>query len=76
MYLYYGYSAIVNVLDYTACTFPVTTVDKNIDKMKLSFEPVSDLDKKVMASCKSSLIFPSLSPLSQECSGSLCALGA
>ncbi|KAL8765719.1 MAG: hypothetical protein Q9209_007284 [Squamulea sp. 1 TL-2023] len=51
-YPYYGYSSIVNALDYTACTLPVTTVDKNIDVMDDSFEPVSDLDKEVMATCK------------------------
>ncbi|KAL8700918.1 MAG: hypothetical protein Q9201_005187 [Fulgogasparrea decipioides] len=49
MYLYYGYSAIVNALDYTACTLPVTLVDKYIDTVDPSFKAVSDLDKKIMA---------------------------
>ncbi|KAL8723507.1 MAG: hypothetical protein Q9225_000240 [Loekoesia sp. 1 TL-2023] len=49
-YLYYGYSSIVNVLDYTACTLPVTTADKNVDVVDLSsFKPVSELDKKIMS---------------------------
>ncbi|KAL8736716.1 MAG: hypothetical protein Q9166_000082 [cf. Caloplaca sp. 2 TL-2023] len=48
-YLYYGYSSIVNLLDYTSCTLPVTTVDKNIDTMDPSFEPVNELDQNVMA---------------------------
>ncbi|KAL8733922.1 MAG: hypothetical protein Q9181_003397 [Wetmoreana brouardii] len=49
MYLYYGYSAIINLLDYTACTLPVALVDKNIDTVDPSFEALSDLDKKIMA---------------------------
>ncbi|KAL9000707.1 MAG: hypothetical protein Q9169_000743 [Polycauliona sp. 2 TL-2023] len=48
-FLWYGYSSIVNVLDYTACALPVTTVDKSIDVMDSSFNPLSALDKKVMA---------------------------
>ncbi|KAL8853963.1 MAG: hypothetical protein Q9221_001271 [Calogaya cf. arnoldii] len=47
-FLWYGYSSIVNVLDYTSCTLPVTTVDKSIDVLDPSFKPVGDLDKKVM----------------------------
>ncbi|KAI4097849.1 MAG: hypothetical protein LQ344_000121 [Seirophora lacunosa] len=46
-YRYYGYTAIVNLLDYTACTLPVTTADKNIDVAVASFKPVSDLDRQV-----------------------------
>ncbi|KAL9604624.1 MAG: hypothetical protein Q9219_000344 [cf. Caloplaca sp. 3 TL-2023] len=48
-YTYYGYSAIVNTLDYTTCTLPVTTVDKNVDVVDKNFEPLSDVDKEVMA---------------------------
>ncbi|KAL8681956.1 MAG: hypothetical protein Q9186_001964 [Xanthomendoza sp. 1 TL-2023] len=49
-YLYYGYSSIVNLLDYTACTLPVTTVYKNVDTMDpSSFKPLNSLDRKVMA---------------------------
>ncbi|KAL8650323.1 MAG: hypothetical protein Q9226_005196 [Calogaya cf. arnoldii] len=47
-FLWYGYSSIVNVLDYTSCTLPVTTVDKSIDVLDPSFKPVDDFDKKVM----------------------------
>ncbi|KAL8646563.1 MAG: hypothetical protein Q9210_006066 [Variospora velana] len=47
-YSYYGYSSIVNLLDYTACTLPVTTADKNIDVLDAaSFQPVSELDRKI-----------------------------
>ncbi|KAL8818307.1 MAG: hypothetical protein Q9223_003030 [Gallowayella weberi] len=48
-YLYYGYTAIVNLLDYTACTLPVTTVNKHVDKPDPSFKPKNSLDKKIMA---------------------------
>ncbi|KAL9004650.1 MAG: hypothetical protein Q9188_002541 [Gyalolechia gomerana] len=48
-YTYYGYSSIVNVLDYTACTLPVTTVDKNIDVVDPSFKPMSKSDEAIMA---------------------------
>ncbi|KAL8763517.1 MAG: hypothetical protein Q9184_000729 [Pyrenodesmia sp. 2 TL-2023] len=46
-YLYYSYSLFVNALDYTACAFPVTTVDKNVDTVDSSFKPMSEIDKKV-----------------------------
>ncbi|KAL8943832.1 MAG: hypothetical protein Q9216_000825 [Gyalolechia sp. 2 TL-2023] len=49
-YSYYGYSSIVNVLDYTACTLPVTTADKNIDVLDPSFKPMSKSDQAIMAS--------------------------
>lgn len=52
-YRYYGYTAIVNLLDYTACTLPVTTADKNIDVAVASFKPVSDLDRQVAGDCTS-----------------------
>ncbi|KAI4225072.1 MAG: hypothetical protein L6R36_004199 [Xanthoria steineri] len=45
---WYGYSGIVNALDYTACTLPVTTVDKSIDVLDPSFQPLGDLDKSIM----------------------------
>ncbi|KAL8909509.1 MAG: hypothetical protein Q9207_000189 [Kuettlingeria erythrocarpa] len=46
-YIYYGYSSVVNALDYTACVIPVTTVDKNIDTVDPSFNPLNETDKKV-----------------------------
>ncbi|KAI4129007.1 MAG: hypothetical protein LQ338_002474 [Usnochroma carphineum] len=49
-YDYYGYSVIVNALDYTACTLPVTTVDQHIDTVDPSFKPVGELDRKVAES--------------------------
>ena len=51
-FLWYGYSGIVNILDYTACTLPVTTVDKSIDVADSSFKSLSDLDKSVMDTCE------------------------
>ncbi len=52
-YIYYGYSSVVNALDYTACVLPVTTVDKNIDTVDSSLNPLSETDKKVAETCKS-----------------------
>lgn len=53
-YLYYGYSSIVNVLDYSACTLPVTTADQDVDLADPSFKPVSETDRKVAQTCESS----------------------
>ncbi|KAF2802433.1 amidase [Mytilinidion resinicola] len=44
-YHYYGYTTFVNLLDYTAVVVPVTTVDKEVDKLDESFEPASKIDK-------------------------------
>ena len=49
-YSYYGYSTIVNLLDYTSCVVPVTTADKEVDVLK-DFKPLSDEDKKVSEDC-------------------------
>lgn len=48
---YYGYTTIVNVLDYTACTVPVTCSNQNIDIASPDFKPVSELDQDIMATC-------------------------
>lgn len=51
-YKYYGYSSIFNVLDYSACVFPVTNVDKNVDVTKKDFQPLNDLDQEVANICE------------------------
>jgi len=51
-YKYYGYSSIINVLDYTSCAIPVTKADKSIDVVDADFTPMSDTDKDVADSCK------------------------
>ncbi|MCJ1474174.1 Acetamidase [Lambiella insularis] len=45
-YKYYGYSAIVNLLDYTSCVIPVTTADQKVDVMSKDFKPLGDMDRK------------------------------
>ncbi|KAI4107339.1 MAG: hypothetical protein L6R37_001700 [Teloschistes peruensis] len=55
-YRYYGYSIVFNLLDYTACTFPVTLVDKNVDLADHAFNPLSEVDKKTQASYRAMLI--------------------
>lgn len=51
-YKYYGYSSIINVLDYTSCVIPVTKADKSIDVVDKNFTPMSDMDRDVASSCK------------------------
>ena len=47
-----GYTTIVNLLDYTACTLPVTTADKSIDIIDPDNKPLSERDERVMKTCK------------------------
>lgn len=43
-YKYYGYSAFVNVLNYTSVNVPVTLADQNIDKYDPGYTPLNELD--------------------------------
>jgi amidase len=51
-YDYYGYSMIVNVLDYTATTIPITVAEKEIDVVDDTFKPLNEIDQKVFESCE------------------------
>lgn len=51
-YKYYGYSTFVNLLDYSSCVIPVTTVDQKVDMPMKDFKPLNDLDKAVADLCK------------------------
>jgi amidase len=51
-YKYYGYSLIINVIDYTSVVVPVTNVDKSIDVVNKDFKPLNDLDGDVASDCK------------------------
>ncbi|KAF7189669.1 Acetamidase [Pseudocercospora fuligena] len=44
---YFGYSAIANVLDYPAATFPVTVGDSELDQVTKSLSWLSDVDARV-----------------------------
>ncbi|KAI5306008.1 hypothetical protein KEM56_002558 [Ascosphaera pollenicola] len=45
---YLGYTTVYNVLDYSCCVFPVTTVDKAVDAKRGSdWTPISDYDKEI-----------------------------
>ncbi|KAM0233279.1 hypothetical protein ACHAPO_007358 [Fusarium lateritium] len=46
---YYGYSTIINVLDFTSVVVPVTFVDKNIDEPNYQFKPLNEMDRMVQA---------------------------
>jgi amidase len=50
-FTYYGYSAWVNILDYTSVTVPVTNVDKAVDVPDENYKPVSDTDKQIQNDC-------------------------
>ena len=52
-YRYYGYSAIVNALDYASGVFPVTRADRSLDDMVPGLEPLSELDNQIQSSCES-----------------------
>ena len=51
-YKYYGYSSICNLLDYTCCSVPVLKANKEIDTVDTTFQPMSELDRKVMDTCE------------------------
>lgn len=48
-YKYYGYSSIINLLDYTSCSFPVSVANKSIDVIDHEFKPTDNRDKEIMA---------------------------
>ena len=52
---YYGYSSIINFLDYTSCVIPVTTADQKVDMIDKDFKPLNDLDKAIAGLCKSAV---------------------
>lgn len=58
MYSYYGYSAWVNVLDYSAVVVPVTKVDKSVDKKIEDFKAVDETDQKTQDNCKFQCVWP------------------
>ncbi|KAK8069003.1 hypothetical protein PG994_005619 [Apiospora phragmitis] len=46
---YIGYSSFVNGLDLPSVVVPVTTVEKGVDVVDASYQPVSELDKKIQS---------------------------
>ncbi|KAK6846198.1 amidase [Apiospora arundinis] len=48
-YDYIGYSSFVNGLDLPSVVVPITTVDKSVDVIDASFQPASELDKKIQS---------------------------
>ena len=51
-YTYYGYSAWVNMLDYTSVVVPITIVDKNVDKKIENFKAIDEVDQKTQDTCE------------------------
>lgn len=48
---YYGYTTIVNLLDFTSVVVPVTFADRDVD-VKNGVEPLSEIDALVQGECK------------------------
>ena len=46
-----GYSATINLLDYSSVCLPVTRADKSIDKFDHEYNPLSDLDRENWQAC-------------------------
>jgi amidase len=44
-YMYYGYTNVANLLDYTCVSFPVTTADRDLDVADRDYMPLNDLDR-------------------------------
>lgn len=52
-YSYYGYSTIVNILDYVACAIPVTEVEQSVDVKNTTCKAMNELDQMVLDDCTS-----------------------
>jgi amidase len=46
-YKYFGYSSVINLLDYPAVVIPVTFVEMEIDPKNTNYKGISDLDRAV-----------------------------
>lgn len=46
-YNYYGYTSIINLLDYPSVVVPVGFADPLLDPVDPTYSPISDMDKKV-----------------------------
>ena len=49
--LYVGFTGFVNFLDFSACTFPVTFADKNLDMARdmKTYKQLSEIDGRIQA---------------------------
>ena len=54
---YYGYTSIINILDYPACVIPITNVDPKLDVVDTKFKPLGTQDEEISRICK---IYPSI----------------
>lgn len=51
-FFYYGYTNLINLLDFTSVTVPVTFADKNIDMKQEDYKPLNETDKQMYDECK------------------------
>lgn len=49
---YYGYASAINLLDFTSVVVPVTFADKNVDKKRDDYKPLSKIDGVVNDECR------------------------
>lgn len=49
---YYGYTNLVNLLDFTSVAVPVTFADKDIDKKNEGYMPLNETDKAIQDDCE------------------------
>ena len=50
--MYFGYTGIWNLLDFSAVVVPVTKVQKHLDILPINFKKSSELDQKVWETCE------------------------
>lgn len=48
-YRYYGYTSVVNLLDFTSVVVPVTFADKNVDGRRETYQPGNEMDALVQS---------------------------
>lgn len=50
---YYGYTTVVNLLDFTSVVVPVMFADRDVDAVgDEEFTPLSEIDEVVQGECK------------------------
>jgi amidase len=50
--MYFGYTGVWNVLDYSAAVVKVGQVNKEVDKVDATYKPQGQFDEGVWAQCK------------------------
>ncbi|VBB77197.1 Putative Acetamidase [Podospora comata] len=51
-FIHLAYTSALNVLNFCIAVIPITVADKNLDTLDPNFQPLTDRDRRNMASCK------------------------